>query len=923
MYFFSIKDNYINICSNIIGGSNKNLKIIGIPKPDNIIKLEDRSILKVKDVYWQVKIDDKWINQETGYEYKVNRDYIGKELRVLIAYFDEDGFLNNICIPYFNISINNTYNLPVAEENKSYEFSFSLEKDEIISLDSDWLKFKLYDNIVTLYGIPKYTNSVNFYVKKKTEIVRSYIVNVSKKIQNENDNRINQKIIVNEGSTEIMVDNLYVFNLKTKNVSKKINFNVENLPRWLNFIDNKDGSALISGIPNIDNVGENNISLTVFYDNYYDKLDYSVKVIPDKTLPILKEISSLPKATNAKNIYYYFSSSKNGHIIYDGNIKSTVKSANVGYNKILLQTNVDGIYSGSIRVKDSNRNVSKPLTIKSFKIDRSKPTLLNVHIESDGKNSNYAKLNDTIKLKITANKEINKPSVIILNRYADVKEISKVEYEATYTVGTSTLSEMASFKINFADYLKTRGEEVTQVTDDSFVKIDMTKPKLNSVKILSSNENKIYGIIDDIISLEVESNEPINTPSMKIFGENISIVKINDSHFIGRYIIKETTNQVNNLLNIEFEDFAGNKGNVVTETTDDSLIQINTKKIKLEEVKSINFTTNSEIEYEIESDDNGVIIGFNRIKSSILSIVKGNNILKFDKLENGTYNNAKIFVKNDIGNVTEYQISEFVVNSEEINPDFENVILKSNGNNNDLCPNDVVTLYFKTNKIVSYPVVLFQSGENDVKNNVIIKKLSDLEWTAEYIIHENDSYGSISFNLEIFDKYNLNKIATTTTDTSYLLYNKESISYIKQQLNSISERIDDIREDVFDCFFKTEVLNNRLDTVEEFELIKKLNSITKDNKVIGLVGDEVTVLSNKDDDLSKIKYQWQRKGPTDELWENIENENDLSYLIQDIDVNYNLRTKVVFFEGDKEQMMFPNNIYVLNKNDQIWNFLQA
>ena len=923
MYFFSIKDNYINICSNILGGSSKNFKIVGIPKPGNILKLIDRSILKIKDVYWQVKLDNKWINEELGYEYIVNRDYIGKELRVLIAYFDEDNFLDNIYIPYFSISISNTFNLPEAEEDKSYEFTFNIEDNERLVLESDWLKSKIFNNTITVYGVPIYINPVNFYIKKNNEIERSYVVNVNKKVRELNDNRISQKIIVNEPKTEIMVDNLYVFNLKTRDISENISFDVDNLPRWLNFINNKDGTALISGIPTIENVGDNKISLTVSYKNFYDKLEYSVKVLPDKTLPLLKEIQSVPQVTNINNIYYYFSSSKHGDLLYDGNIKSKSKAANIGYNKILLQTSVDGVYSGSIRVKDSNRNISKPLVIKSFKVDRAKPTLLKVHIESDGKNSNYAKLNDTIKLKIMASKEINKPSVVILNRYADVKKISKVEYEATYKVGISTLSEMASFRINFADYLKTRGEEVTQVTDDSFVKIDMTKPKLNSVKISSSNENKIYGIIDDIISLEVESNEPINTPDMKIFGENISIVKINDSHFIGRYTIKEITNQSNELLNINFEDLAGNKGDIVTDTTDNSLIQINTKKIKLEEVKSINFTTNPEIEYEIESDDNGVIIGFNRVKSNTLSIAKGTNILKFDKLENGTYNNAKFFVKNEIGNITEFQIPEFVVNSEEINPDFENVILKSNGNSNDLSPNDVVTLYFKTNKIVNYPVVSFQSGDMDVENNIIVKNISDLEWTVEYIIHENDNHGSISFSLEIFDKYNLNKIATVTTDNSYLLYNKESISYIKQQLNNISERIDYIREDVIDCFFKTEVLNNRLDTVEEFETIKKLNSITKDNKVIGLVGDEVNVLSNKEDDLSKINYQWQRKGPNDELWENIESENDSSYLIRDIDVNYNLRTKVSFFEDGKEQMMFPNNIYVLNKNDQIWNFLQA
>ena len=79
-----------------------------------------------------------------------------------------------------------------------------------------------------------------------------------------------------------------------------------------------------------------------------------------------------------------------------------------------------------------------------------------------------------------------------------------------------------------------------------------------------------------------------------------------------------------------------------------------------------------EIEYKFESDDNGFIVGFNRVKTDITNVVKGINTLKFN-LEDGIYNNAKIYIKNDIGNITELEISEFIVNSKELKPDFEYV----------------------------------------------------------------------------------------------------------------------------------------------------------------------------------------------------------------------------------------------------------
>lgn len=921
MYFFSIKNDCVNIIPIILGGVN-NLKIIGEPTINNTLRIVDRSILKIKDINWQLKINDAWETYESGDNFFLDKTYNNKELRIIIVYFDEDGFLDNLYLPYFNISDNDTFNLPKATQNKEYNFKFDIENDDELVLESEWLNYKIENNVVSLNGVPNSIDEVNFFVKNGSKILRNYLINVenNKSIQN---NSKNKKIIINQGNTDILVDELYLFKLKT-NETENIKFDVEKLPRWLNFIDNKDGTALISGIPSIDNIGDNTIKINASHSDFSDTLEYAIKVVPDKTLPILKEISNLPEVTNAKHVYYYFNSSKNGSIIYEGNIKSKTKTAKIGYNKILLQTSVDGIYSGAIRVKDSNRNISKPLIINSFKVDKAKPQLVRVSIESNGKNSNYAKLNDTIKLKIIANKPINKPSVIILNRYAEVNIISKTEYEATYKVGISTISKDAKFKIKFSDYLNNKGDEVTQVTDESFVKIDMTRPKLNSVKITSSNENKSFGIIDDVISLELQASEPINIPDIEIFGDKTNILKINESTYIGKYTIKPTTNKNNELFKIEYDDLAGNVGDVIKSTTDKSSIEINTKKINLKEVNRINFTTNPEIEYKFESDDNGFIEGFNRVKSDITNVVKGVNTLKFN-LEDGIYNNAKIYIKNDIGNITELEISEFVVNSKEIKPDFEYVILKSNGNNNDLAVNDIITLHFKTNKIVNYPLVTFNSGNEDINNDIIIKNVSDLEWTAEYIVHENDNFGSITFSVEIIDKFNLTKIADFTTDDSYLLYNKESVSYIKKELNNLNTKIENIREEVIDCTFNTEILNKRLDTVEEFEIIKKLNSITKDNRVIALVGDEVSVLENSnEDEISNINYQWQKKGVEDEdIWIDIENEVNSMYIVREEDTGYNLRTKVSFTENDEEKILYPNNIYVLSRDNQVWNYLNV
>ena len=556
------------IFSRILGGSN-NLKVIGLPNPDNKLIFVDDNTLKIKEIFWQININDTWTNDQIGNEYIISKENIGNELRLFISHFDTDNFLDNIIIPYFSISSNNEYILPNAKLNEQYFFKFKLEEDEKVFLESTWLNYDIKNDMIIMYGLPNDINLVKFKIINSDEIIKYFKLYIDTII----DKKIENILSIAKDNENIIVDNLYFYNLKTNDRFKNINFEIINIPKWLNFINNNDGSALISGIPNINNVGENKVSLIIFSNNVKQKLEYIIKVYPDKELPILKELKKVQKFIKSENIYYYFLSSKSGKLIYDGNIYSESKTAKIGINKILLKTDIDGIYSGSIKVKDSNRNISLPLQINCFKVDRAKPKLINVHIESNGKNPNYAKLNDIIKLKFTSDKEINVTSLTILDKIIDYIKIDKV-YEAIYKLDEEMLQKKVNFKINFEDFLKTKGAEVFSVTDNSFVIIDMIKPKLISVKVRSSNENKFIAKIDDIISIEVISDKVIDNLNIEFFGEFVNIIKVDDFNFIGKYSILESTNKENLMLKIEYYDLAGNKGDIVNETTDNSYIEI-------------------------------------------------------------------------------------------------------------------------------------------------------------------------------------------------------------------------------------------------------------------------------------------------------------------------------------------------------------
>lgn len=566
--YFNIKNGSLMIFSRILGGSN-NLKIIGFPNPNNQLTFINDDILKIKDVYWQLNIDNTWTNDHKGNDYIVAKENIGNQLRIFISYYDKDNFLDNIIIPYFSISLNNTYTLPYAKINKEYFFKFMIEDDEQINLESDWLNYENKNKMILLHGIPNDISELNFHLEKDGIITKNFrILMESSKIEKD------KILLIRKENESMIVDNLYIFIIETNKNLKSIIFEIEKLPKWLNFVNNNDGTAIISGVPKLGNVGKNIVSLVIFSENSREKLEYIIKVFPDRELPVLKELKKIPKVTKSNNVYYNFSSSKSGKLIYNGNINSESKTAKIGINKILLKTDIDDIYSGTIKVKDSNRNISLPLQISPFKVDRAKPNLLNVHLESNGKNPNYAKLNDIIKLKFTSDKEINVKSLVIIDQLINVIKIDKINYEGIYKLDKEITSQKVNFKINFEDYLKTKGDEVSEVTDDSFVMIDMIKPKLILVKVSSSNQNKFYAKVDDIVNIEIMSDKVINNLNIEFFGKFVNIIKLDDFNFIGKYSIMEDINKENLMLKIEYDDLAGNQGDIIMDTTDNSYIEI-------------------------------------------------------------------------------------------------------------------------------------------------------------------------------------------------------------------------------------------------------------------------------------------------------------------------------------------------------------
>ena len=105
------------------------------------------------------------------------------------------------------------------------------------------------------------------------------------------------------------------------------------------------------------------------------------------TAPALAEVTVVPNPEKDTSPNYTFSSTEVGTIEYGGSCSAGITSAAVGSNTITLNALSEGTYSDcTITVTDTFGNVSETLTISSFEIDTTSPTVREVTAVTDPTN---------------------------------------------------------------------------------------------------------------------------------------------------------------------------------------------------------------------------------------------------------------------------------------------------------------------------------------------------------------------------------------------------------------------------------------------------------------------------------------------------------------------------------------------------------
>lgn len=145
--------------------------------------------------------------------------------------------------------------------------------------------------------------------------------------------------------------------------------------------------------------------------------------VVDTTAPTLSETTPVPTRTNDTTPNYSFSSDEAGTITYGGSCSSSTTAAVSGSNTITFNTLAEGTYTDcTVTVKDSSNNSSSPLTVSSFTIDTTAPSVVSVDSDGDTYSTNTSSPH---KITIIFNEDVaNTPSVDVHSAPTDPQTVT-------------------------------------------------------------------------------------------------------------------------------------------------------------------------------------------------------------------------------------------------------------------------------------------------------------------------------------------------------------------------------------------------------------------------------------------------------------------------------------------------------------------
>ena len=236
-------------------------------------------------------------------------------------------------------------------------------------------------------------------------------------------------------------------------------------------------------------------------------------------------------------------------------------------------------------------------------IDQTLPNIISLELTSSNSiNPDMVMPGDSITFQLSTTENIMAPTFVI----------NGDDYENTIGLGKSWMlvyyAEEADdgeieFRVIFNDIAGNPGKTISEASDSKSLTMDGTAPGLSEVNLFSSNQyDSTLSIKGDTVFLTFKSSEKIRDVNVLLNYTEAKIQKELDLEFIFYHVFTENDSEGVIPIQINYNDLAGNTGEIIEETSDDSEVNYDMTppaEFKVERVGSLK----GEAELENFSED--------------------------------------------------------------------------------------------------------------------------------------------------------------------------------------------------------------------------------------------------------------------------------------------------------------------------------
>ena len=362
----------------------------------------------------------------------------------------------------------------------------------------------------------------------------------------------------------------------------------------------------------------------------------------DTTAPTLAEVTAVSTPTNNTAPSYVFSADETGSISYGGSCSSSTSSvSSTGNQSITFNALNAGTYNDcTVTVTDSAGNASTALSVSSFTIDTTAPTLAEVTAVSTA-------TNDTT------------PSYVFSS-----DKTGTIAYGGACSSSTSSVSSTGNQTITFNSL------NAGTYTDCTITVTDSAGNASTALSVSSFTIDTTAPTLAEVTAVSTPSND--TTPSYVFSSDKTGSIAYGGSCSSSTTSVSSTGNQtitfsslsdgVYSNCTITVTDSAGNESNALSVTN----FTVDATAPTLAEITAVSTPSNDTTpSYVFSSNETGSIAYGGSCSSSTTSVSStGNQTVTFNTLNAGTYNDCTITVTDSVGNSSSaLSVSSFTIDT--------------------------------------------------------------------------------------------------------------------------------------------------------------------------------------------------------------------------------------------------------------------